>query len=165
MDEAKLFLGIPGVEEVSATYVKGSVKHYNVRVRLNDKDAAEKLKAVWPFCNVSVSNNDSNKGNTVADYIVKPEEVKDFHAKLSKVAVKQEEKQMAVILQFKQPITEEMKKKIARSVRASDQLIWGDRRVAIVLQDYRLEAIKAIQERIKNVFEEGEHLDVRVRVV
>lgn len=163
MDEAKLFLGIPGVEEVSATYVKGSVKHYNVRVRLNDKDAAEKLKAVWPFCNVSVSNNDSNK--TIADYIVKPEEAKDFHARLSKIAVKQEERQMAVILQFKQPITEEMKKKIARSVRASDQLIWGDRRVAIVLQDCRLEAIKAIQERIKNIFEKGDYLDVRVRVV
>jgi len=142
----EMFLQIPGVESVNATHVQGRVKHYNIRVELNGKDT-NYLSSLWPFCNVSVTN-----GDVVADYIVRPEEVKAFYKKLSKALRKKAmSKENTLIFKFDRPLTEKMKQKVMNSIRSNDRVIWGDNKMAIILENSSEEVIKAVRARIEKI--------------
>ncbi|AEG14468.1 hypothetical protein Desku_0868 [Desulfofundulus kuznetsovii DSM 6115] len=153
------FTGIPVVQGISATTVRGQVKHYNVRVKLHGRGAEEELNKLWPFGNISTDGD-----GVTADYIVKPEEVDNFYSRLLKVSPQSGEREVAIVFQFSGPLTEELRWRVAKSVRSSDRLIWGDNRVVIVLRNCGEEAVKAVQERIGAVLAANNDVSFSVRV-
>ncbi|MGB9804911.1 hypothetical protein [Desulfofundulus sp.] len=153
------FRDIPFVQGISATTVKGEVKHYNVRVRLHGRGAEEELNKLWPFGNISTDGD-----GVTADYIVRPEEVDVFYARLSRLSPRFGEGEVAIVLQFNGPLTEELRRRVARSIRSSDRLIWGDNKAAIILRSCSEEAVKAVQERVGAVLAANDDVSFSIRV-
>lgn len=148
-DVFSLFMKLPYVYSVHATISQGAVKHYNICVKTAVMDIASELMSIWPYCVVSGENSE-----LVADYLVKPDEVKLFINRLSKAqclsrCVKQN--CIALIFHLKRPVTEELKQTISRAIRSTDRVVWGDMRMAVVLPVSSPEAVKAVEERIKNL--------------
>ena len=143
-----MFLQIPTVRGASATRARGKIKHYNIHVETKNSNA-DRVAKIWPYCHVVVENN-----STSVDFIVKPEEVNAFFVKLSKLHPEQKEKEMALILQLNGTLTDKTKNKVEKCVRSSDRVIWGDNKVAIVLEDCKKETIKAVEKRIEMILSE-----------
>lgn len=154
-----LLMNLPAVQKVSAVTVNGSVKHYNVQVKLQGKGAEGELVKLWPFGNVSTDGE-----SAVADYIVRPEEVEKFCSRLLYVPLKLNESEVAIVVQFDRPLADETKHRVAKSVRASDRIIWGEKMVAIILRNCGGEAVKAVQERIRAILVEQNDISFSVRL-
>lgn len=147
-----LFLQMPGVEAVHATLAQGNIKHYNVRVKTEDPQAINKLMTIWPFCTIG-----NVEDGLVADFVVKPEEVDEFYARLSKasyLAIKKKT-EVALIFQLKRPITDDLKNIIAGSIRGGDKIIWGDSRMTIILKAGQDEAVRSVERRIKKILRQN----------
>jgi len=150
-----MLMEIPAVVGVGATRVKGAVKHYNIQVEGN----VDKLASLWPFCNITANDN-----GTVADYIVRPDEINAFYSNLSRKYPRRKRKEVAILLQFNGPLTDEIRRRVAMNIRGSDRTIWGDDRVAIILGNRKEEAVKAVQERIKLALSEDCRVTFSVQV-
>lgn len=147
-----IFTKLPYVHSVHATVSQGTIKHYNVCIKTANAEIASELMTLWPYCVVSSEN-----GEIIADYLVKPEEVKAFAAKLSRANYLGQclrQNSVALIFHFRRPVTEEFKHKVSRFIRSTDRLVWGDMRMAVVLLTPREEAVRAVETRIKSLLRE-----------
>ncbi|MGI9951280.1 hypothetical protein V3F56_02870 [Moorellaceae bacterium AZ2] len=148
----RAFSRLPYVHSVHATVSQGNVKHYNICIKTDKVEIVPELISLWPYCTVS-----SKDGEVLADYLVRPEEVKDFAARLSGASclaqcIKQ--KSIALIFNFKRPLTEEFKRMVFQSIRGTDRLVWGDMRMAVVLPTHSEEAVRAVETRLRRLLRE-----------
>jgi len=151
-DAFTIFTKLPYVHSVHATVSQGAVKHYNVCIKTANAEIASELMSLWPYCVVSSEN-----GEIIANYLVKPEEVRAFAAKLSRAGCLAQclrQNSVVLIFHFRRPVTEEFKHKVSRFIRSTDRLVWGDMRMAVVLSNPSEEAVRAVETRIKNLLRE-----------
>jgi hypothetical protein len=142
-----LFMQLPVINAVQATFAQGSVKHYNVIIKTDNLGLAGKLMSLWPFCTITSEN-----GELIANYIVKPEEVDELHSKLEKAKIVSNKKnEVALMFQLKRLITEELKQKVESVIRSSDRIVWGDNRMAVILSTSNPEAVKIVERRVKDI--------------
>lgn len=142
----KRFLGMQGVESVNATRAQGAIKHYNIRIKANNRKIINQLEGFWPFGIINAKRDGIH-----ADYIVKPNEVDIFYEKLSQIPFHIKNREVVMIFQLNYPASDELKNQIPLSIRSNDRLIWGDKKVALIIQDCSEQTIKSIKGRIERL--------------
>lgn len=155
-----LLFKIPGFESINVVRAQGNVKHYNVRIKTSDHKIVNDLMQAWPFNNTSILNDNTY----FIDYLVRPSEVKDFYAKLSQMPISSSASKVGLMFKFNYPVTEEIKKQIEKSVRSSDQLIWSDKHLVVLLSNCGEEAVKAVQKRIEKILASQDILEISIQV-
>lgn len=142
----KKFLSIQGVESVNATRAKGVIKHYNIRIKANNKKVISELERFWPFGVIS-----AGRDVFYADYIVKPNELDMFYARLSQIPFYIKKNEVAIIFQLDYPASDELKRQLISNVRSDDRLVWSDKGVALIIQDCSQQTIEAVKKRIEKL--------------
>ncbi|MBC7104747.1 MAG: hypothetical protein H5T97_02270, partial [Firmicutes bacterium] len=115
-------LGLPGVSGVGAVRSQGVVKHYNVSYAFKngrelDPGTLKRLAEVWPFGSIEA---DPHQGTVRVEFLVRPDEVAAFAAKMGNVRLPfMSEATAAIVVNFSDEVPLRLKEKFGAAVRAT----------------------------------------------
>lgn len=159
-----VLLSLPGVDGVSAVRSQGAVKHYNVfyafkNGREFDPQVLERLTEAWPFGTVKA---DPNRGMVRVEFLVRPDEVAAFSAKMAGVRLPlAPAATAAIVLRFSGEVPQKLKARFGAAVRATDRVEWDGKTLRVVLADCR--DAGAVEKRLLGLAEKARLAVVDIR--
>lgn len=159
-----VLLALPGVSGVGAVRSQGNVKHYTVSYVFKnggrlDPQVLERLTGVWPFGAVEA---DPARGTARVEFLVRPDEVAAFSAKMADMQSPLSPVQTAAIaLEFSEEVSRKLRARFGKAVRATDRVEWDGKTLRVILADCL--DVGAVEGRLLDLAKEAELTVVDIR--
>jgi len=155
------FTKVKGIESINIIKSKGKVSHYNIRAKTKNQDTADTLIDFWPFCNAFLTKNDTKY---YVDYVVKPWEMQDFYKNIVKILGANKKNEVAIIIHFSYPVSDQVKTQVKNNLRQNDYVVWDENHVIVILKNCKVKGVKIVQRRVEKILKENQITSISVEV-
>lgn len=131
------------VDEISQTVISGTTKRFRIRAYSDVPELTSILTTLWPFCEVI-----TKEGHTVVDFMVNPDELVSFSARLTKMSPVVEKHKAKILIPLDGTVDDGLKKKVKSCLRSGDKVVWGSNYLAVVT-DSNQAAVRSVRRRVE----------------